>query len=87
MPSTKLSPEAKRRAMLRAQARLHPTLLTNLREDIHTCTIFRRRIERMLAGELHIPTRATPAKLRAQLAELDAELLRLGTDLQHLTQP
>jgi hypothetical protein len=84
MPSTAISHKTKRRAMLRAQARVNPCLAANIREDIHNLTVSRRRIERMLSGDLKIPTTATEAKLRAQLGDLDAEILQLRQDLQLL---
>ena len=82
--ATTITKEATRRAMLRAQARIDPNLAANMRDDIHNLTVFRRRIERQLSGDLKIQSRATPAKLRANLADIDAELLRLRCDLNHL---
>ena len=82
--ATTITPQTKRRAMLRAQARVNPCLAANIREDIHNLTVSRRRIERMLSGDLKIPTTATEAKLRAQLGDLDAEILQLRRDLQLL---
>ena len=84
MPSATVNPEVKRRAMLRAQARINPALAASIREDIHNLTTCRRRIERQLSGDLKIPTTATPEKLRAQLGDIDAEILRLRQDLTHL---
>jgi hypothetical protein len=82
--ATTITPQTKRRAMLRAQARVNPCLAANIREDIHNLTVSRRRIERMLSGDLKIPTTATEAKLRAQLGDLDAEIPQLRRDLQLL---
>ncbi len=84
MPATSISPQAKRRAMLRAQARVNPNLAANMREEIHNLTVARRRIERQLSGELKIPTAASPEKLRTQLGDIDAEILGLRQDLQLL---
>lgn len=75
MPATTISPKAKRRAMLRAQARVNPNLAANIREDIHNLGVSRRRIQRMLSGELKIPTTASADKLRRQLGDIDAEIL------------
>ena len=75
---------AKRRAMLRAQARINPNLAAGIREDIRNLGVCRLRIERMLSGELKIRTTATPEKLRAQLADLDTEILALRIDLKSL---
>jgi hypothetical protein len=84
MPSATIPAETKRRAMLRAQSRVNPCLAADMREDIHNLTVCRRRIERMLSGDLKIQTTATPEKLRHQLGDLDAEILRLCQDLNHL---
>jgi len=81
MPATRIAPEAARRAMLRAKARVNPCLAANIREDIHNLTVSRRRIERMLAGDLKIPTTASAEKLRAQLGDIDAQVLSLRQDL------
>lgn len=81
---TVASPETTRRAMLRAQARINPALAAGMREDIHNLGVSRRRIERMLSGDLKIPTTASPDKLRKQLGDLDAEILRLRQDLKLL---
>lgn len=80
MPTT-ASPEAKRRAILRAQARINPNLAADIRDDIANFTALRRRCELMLSGELKIPTRATPAKLRAQILELDSDIAELRQQL------
>lgn len=82
--STTASPSVTRRAMLRAQARINPNLAASIREDIHNLSVCRVRVRRMLAGELNIPTTATPEKLRTQLGDLDAEILRLRQDLAAL---
>lgn len=84
MPSLVIPKPAKRRAMLRAQARINPCLAADIRENIHNLGVCRLRIERMLSGDLKITTTATPDKLRAQLAELDAEILSLRIDLKAL---
>jgi len=73
-----------RRAMLRAQARINPCLAADIRGDIRNLGVCRLRIERMLSGQLQIRTTATPDKLRAQLADLDAEILALRIDLKSL---
>lgn len=56
----------------------------NIREDIHNLTVARRRISLMLSGDLKIPTTATPEKLRGQIADIDAAILRLRIDLAAL---
>lgn len=61
-----------------------PTLAQGIRDDIANFLALRRRTELMLTGELKIPTRATPEKLRANIAELDADILRLRIDLAAL---
>jgi hypothetical protein len=81
MATCTISPQAKRRAMLRAMARTNPNLAANMREDIHNLTVGRRRIERMLSGDLKIPTTASPEKLRGQIGDIDADILRLRQDL------
>jgi len=79
-----ISPKAHRRAILRAQARINPCLAADIRENIHNLGVCRLRIQRMLSGQLKIKTTATEAKLRAQLADLDAEILSLRIDLKLL---
>ncbi len=84
MPSITVSSRRGRHAMLRAQARINPCLAADIRENIHNLTVCRRRIERMLSGELKIPTTASETKLRAQMEALDAEILSLRQDLNAL---
>ena len=86
MATATITREAKHRAMLRAQARINPNLAASIREDIHNLGVCRRRIERQLSGELKIPTTASEPKLRDQMADIDAQLLRLRLDLK-LLQP
>ncbi len=74
MPLT-ITPAAKVRAMVRAQARINPTLESDLRDDIANFLTMRRRCELQLTGELQIPdSTATPEKLRAHIADLDRDI-------------
>ncbi len=75
---------AKNRAMIRAHARVNPTMEADLRDDIANFITLRRRVELMLSGELKIPTRANPEKLRAQIAELDSDIAELRQRLAAL---
>lgn len=82
--ATTVTKPVKESAMLRARARVNPHLAQELRDEIANFSALRRRCELQLAGDLKIPTRATPAKIRAHIAEIDSDLAELRQQLAAL---